>query len=172
VATLTRRYVDAVAGTGAQILDTRKTMPGMRLADKYAVRMGGGGNHRMGLYDAVLVKDNHIAGIGKSLGLAEMVEQVRSQCAANPLPIIVECDTLAQLAEVLPARPGRIMLDNMHPDMLREAVAMAAGKVPLEATGGVNLQTIRAIAETGVDYISIGAITHSAPAVDIALDAI
>jgi nicotinate-nucleotide pyrophosphorylase (carboxylating) len=165
VATLTRQYVDAIAGTHAKILDTRKTLPGMRLLDKYAVQCGGGVNHRMGLYDAVLVKDNHVALMG---GIAQAIAHCRSQ---TTLPIIVECDTLEQLREVLAAKPDRIMLDNMSNDMLREAVRIVAGTVPLEATGGVNLQTIRGIAETGVDYISVGAITHSAPAVDIGLDA-
>ncbi len=163
VATLTRQYVDAIAGTKAKILDTRKTMPGMRQTDKYAVRMGGGMNHRMGLWDAVLVKDNHIALAGN---LAEAVKYGR----AGKVPVYVECDTLAQLAETLAAKPNRIMLDNMSLEMLREAVAMTAGKVLLEATGGVNLSNVRAVAETGVDYISVGAITHSAPAVDIGLD--
>lgn len=179
VATLTRKYVDAVAGTSAKILDTRKTMPGMRLADKYAVRMGGGVNHRMGLFDAVLVKDNHVAGFrNRNWGFREMIENIREKLTAlNPesqiLPaILVECDTLAQFSEALPAKPDRIMLDNMPLEMLREAVKMTAGKVPLEATGGVNLANVRAVAETGVDYISIGAITHSAMAVDIGLDAI
>lgn len=168
VATLTRKYVDAVAGTKTRILDTRKTMPGMRQADKYAVRMGGGMNHRMGLWDAVLVKDNHLA---QDLGLKALVASLKPQ-APSQMPIFVECDTLAQLQEVLAAKPDRIMLDNMSLDMLREAVKITAGKVPLEATGGVNLSNVRSIAETGVDYISIGAITHSAPAVDIGLDVI
>ncbi|MDX2074452.1 MAG: carboxylating nicotinate-nucleotide diphosphorylase [Alphaproteobacteria bacterium] len=178
VATLTRKYVDAVAGTKAKILDTRKTMPGLRLADKYAVRMGGGMNHRMGLYDAVLVKDNHI-GIRQEAGsMSELVKNTRTQItsllphASGPMPIFVECDTLEQVAQAIDAAPDRIMLDNMSLDMLREAVALAAGKVPLEATGGVTLSNVRDVAETGVDYISVGAITHSAPAVDIALDVI
>lgn len=166
VATLTKDYVDAIAGTKAKILDTRKTMPGLRLLDKYAVKCGGGVNHRMGLYDAVLVKDNHVALMG---GITQAIAHCRSK---TTLPIIVECDTLEQLREVLAAKPDRIMLDNMSNDMLRDAVALVAGAVPLEATGGVNLQTIREVAETDVDYISVGAITHSAVAVDIGLDTI
>lgn len=168
VATITRAYVDAVAGTGAKILDTRKTMPGLRLADKYAVRAGGGENHRMGLYDAVMVKDNHLAEAG--IGMAQMVQKVREQKPG--MPIYVECDTLAQVREALGAQPDRIMLDNMPPDELREAVRICGGKVKLEATGGVTLENVRAIAQTGVDYISTGAITHSAPNVDIGLDVI
>lgn len=178
VATLTRQYVDAISATHAKILDTRKTMPGMRHIDKYAVRIGGGVNHRMGLYDAVLVKDNHVGMRTGVLALSEIVKNTRNALAAllppnvASLPIIVECDTLAQLADVLDAKPDRIMLDNMSLEMLREAVNMTAGRVPLEATGGVNLRNVHAIAEVGVDYISVGAITHSAPAVDIGLDVI
>jgi len=164
VATVTRAYVDAVSGTKAKILDTRKTMPGMRLVDKYAVRMGGGVNHRMGLYDAVLVKDNHIA------GNPDFVRKLSA--LPKRLPVYVECDTLAQLAAVIDTKPDRIMLDNMSLEMLCEAVRLTNGRVKLEATGGVNLGNVRAVAETGVDYISIGAITHSAPAVDIGLDAV
>lgn len=172
VATVTQRYVKAVAGTKARILDTRKTMPGMRLADKYAVRMGGGMNHRMGLYDAVLVKDNHIAGVRiQDSGFSDMIEQLRKKLAAS-IPIYVECDRLAQVESALMANPDRIMLDNMPLATLREAVAMAGGRVKLEATGGVTLANVREVAETGVDYISIGALTHSAPAVDIGLDAV
>ncbi len=177
VATLTRRYVDAVAGTKARILDTRKTMPGLRVIDKYAVRMGGGVNHRMRLDDAVLVKDNHLAVRtgGEGVGIREVVEKVKKNLAliphlSSPIPILVECDTLEQLVAVLPTKPDRIMLDNMTLDMMREAVKITAGAVKLEATGGVSLITVSAIAETGVDYISVGAITHSAPAVDIGLD--
>ncbi len=166
VATLTRKYVDALSGTKTKILDTRKTMPAMRLADKYAVRMGGGVNHRMGLWDAVLVKDNHIAAAGS---VAATLQHIRK---TNDHPIFVECDTLAQLTEVLAAKPDRIMLDNMSLEMLREAVKITAGRVPLEATGGVTLANVRSVAETGVDFISVGAITHSAPAVDIGLDVI
>lgn len=174
VATLTRQYVDAVACTKAQILDTRKTMPGMRLADKYAVRMGGGVNHRMGLYDAVMVKDNHLAQMkDEGLAIKDIVSVIKEKLVTHHsslIPIYIECDTIAQLHEVLAAKPERIMLDNMPFEMLREAVRITAGSVPLEATGGVNLQTVRPIAETGVDFISVGAITHSATAVDIGLD--
>jgi nicotinate-nucleotide pyrophosphorylase (carboxylating) len=165
IATVTRKYVEEVAGTKAKILDTRKTMPGMRSLDKYAVRIGGGMNHRMRLDDMILIKDNHIATIG-SVNAA--VEKAKGQGA----PVVVECDTLEQCKEALAAKPDRIMLDNMSLDMLREAVKLAAGEVPLEATGGVNLSNVKQVAETGVDYISIGALTHSVPAVDIGLDSI
>lgn len=176
VATLTKKYVDAVSHTKAKILDTRKTMPGMRMMDKYAVTCGGGVNHRMGLYDAVMVKDNHLGVRHEGLGMGERIKKIESQLTSliphpsSPVPIYVECDTLEQLREILPTKPDRILLDNMSLEMLREAVAIVKGAVPLEATGGVNLSTIRAIAETGVDYISVGAITHSAPNVDIGLD--
>lgn len=166
VATLTRHYVQAVAGTGVTILDTRKTMPGMRDLDKYAVTCGGGKNHRMRLDDRILIKDNHIAVCG---GVTQAIE--RAKAANNDkLMIEVECDTLAQLQEALACGVDWILLDNMPPPMLREAVAMTAGKAKLEASGGVTLHSVRAIAETGVDAISVGAITHSAPAVDIGLD--
>lgn len=167
VATLTRHYVDAVAGTGVQVLDTRKTMPGMRLLDKYAVTCGGGQNHRMRLDDRILIKDNHIAVCG---GIDTAIEQA---IAGNhqTLLIEVECDTLAQVKTALQYPIHWLLLDNMSLAELREAVALAQGKaVQLEASGGVNLQTIRAIAETGVNAVSVGALTHSAPAVDIGLD--
>lgn len=164
VATLTRRYVDTVAGTGVIILDTRKTMPGLRVIDKYAVRAGGGQNHRLGLHDMVLIKDNHIALAGSVL------RAVQAARAGNSLPVVVECDTLLQLDEALQAQPERILLDNMSPDMLRQAVALTKGRVKLEASGGITLETVRAVAETGVDYISVGALTHSAPCVDIGAD--
>lgn len=215
VATLTRRYVEAVAGTQARILDTRKTVPGMRLAQKHAVTCGGGVNHRMGLYDAVLIKDNHIAVAG---GVRAAVRAAREYIARNrsagdaacaPLPmgeggfinersefrnpgegghpcasaslavpgIEVECDTLAQLGEALAAGVDSVLLDNMSNAQLCAAVAAVAAHnaatgqtVKTEASGNVNLQTVRAIAETGVDYISVGKLTHSAPAVDIGLD--
>jgi len=178
IATLTRSYVEAVQGTKAIILDTRKTMPGLRQLDKYAVRTGGGQNHRMGLWDMVLVKDNHIAiGIRDSgfriQGLVENTRNALSSRIPNPesrIPIIIECDTLSQVEEALAAKPDRILLDNMDLASLRKAVAMAGGKVPLEASGGVSLETVRGIAETGVDYISVGKLTHSAPAVDIGAD--
>ena len=165
IATLTRRYVDAIDGTGAVVIDTRKTVPGLRVLEKYAVRMGGAQNHRMRLDDGVLIKDNHVAVCG---GVAEAV---RAAKAANTgLQIQVEVDRIAQIEPALAAGADRLLLDNMPPPVLREAVALVAGRVPLEASGGVNLDTIRAIAETGVDFISAGRITQSAPAVDIGLD--
>ncbi|MDE3060959.1 MAG: carboxylating nicotinate-nucleotide diphosphorylase [Pseudomonadota bacterium] len=178
VATLTRRYVDAVKGTKAVILDTRKTMPGLRALDKYAVAAGGGKNHRMGLYDAVMIKDNHIAtGIkGGGLGIRELIAQTRRKLSSlmpnppSPIPVIIECDTLAQVEQALAAKPDRILLDNMDLETLQKAVMLTAGTVPLEASGGVSLESVRAIAETGVDYISIGRLTHSAPAADIGAD--
>lgn len=183
VATLTRQYVEAVKGTKAKILDTRKTMPGLRALDKHAVTCGGGENHRMGLYDAVLVKDNHLgvrgqgSGVrGQGSGVREVVEEIKKKLSAltpdprSLIPLIIECDTLAQVEEALTAQPDRILLDNMTLEQLREAVKLAAGKIPLEASGGVTLATVRGIAQTGVDYISVGAITHSAPAVDISLE--
>ena len=165
MATLTRRYVDAIDGTGAVVIDTRKTVPGLRVLEKYAVRMGGAQNHRMRLDDGVLIKDNHVAVCG---GVAEAV---RAAKAANTgLQVQVEVDRIAQIEPALDAGADRLLLDNMPPPALREAVALVAGRVPLEASGGVNLDTIRAIAETGVDFISAGRITQSAPAVDIGLD--
>ncbi len=164
VATLTRQYVEAVKGTKAVILDTRKTMPGLRALDKYAVRTGGGQNHRMRLDDMVLIKDNHIALCGGVVGA------IRKARAGTTLPVVVECDMLAQVREALAENPDRILLDNMPPDVLRQAVALSAGRIRLEASGGVTLASVRAIAETGVDYISVGGITHSAPAVDIGGD--
>jgi len=164
IASLTHQYVEAVRGTKAIILDTRKTMPNLRIADKYAVKTGGGQNHRFRLDDMVLIKDNHLAIYG---GIAGAVAKAR---AGTNLPIVVECDTLAQVAEAIKTAPTRILLDNMSIDMLKEAVQMAGGLVKLEASGGVNLTTVRAIAETGVDYISVGALTHSATASDIGAD--
>jgi nicotinate-nucleotide pyrophosphorylase (carboxylating) len=165
IATLTRRYVDTIAGTGATLLDTRKTIPGLRLLDKYAARMGGAENHRMRLDDGLLIKDNHV-------GVAGGVEAaVRAAKAADTgLPVQVEVDRIDQIEPALAAGADRLLLDNMPPPVLREAVALVAGRVPLEASGGVNLDTIRGIAETGVNYISVGRITQSAPAVDIGLD--
>ena len=165
IATLTRRYVDAIAGTGATLLDTRKTLPGLRALDKYAARMGGAENHRMRLDDGILIKDNHVAVCG---GVGEAVRAAKA--ANGGLPVQVEVDRLDQIEPALAAGADRLLLDNMDPATLREAVALVAGRVPLEASGGVNLDTIRAIAETGVDYISVGRITQSAPAVDIGLD--
>ena len=165
IATLTRRYVDAIAGTGAILLDTRKTIPGLRVLDKYAARMGGAQNHRMRLDDGVLIKDNHVAVCG---GVAEAVNRARE--ADTGLQVQVEVDRIEQIEPALAAGADRLLLDNMPPPVLREAVDLVRGRVPLEASGGVNLDTIRAIAETGVDYISVGRITQSAPAVDIGLD--
>jgi nicotinate-nucleotide pyrophosphorylase (carboxylating) len=165
IATLARHYVDAIAGSGVILLDTRKTLPGLRALDKYAARMGGAQNHRMRLDDGMLIKDNHVAVCG---GVANAV---RSAKAANSgLQVQVEVDKLAQIDPALEAGADRLLLDNMDVSTLREAVALVAGRVPLEASGGVNLETIRGIAETGVDYISVGRITQSAPAVDIGLD--
>jgi nicotinate-nucleotide pyrophosphorylase (carboxylating) len=168
VATLTKRYVDAIAHTKAKLLDTRKTMPGLRILDKYAVLVGGGLNHRMRLDDMVLIKDNHIALSG---GVAEAMQKVRSGLSQE-IPVVIECDTLEQVQEALKHKPDRILLDNMNIEELKIAVAMSDGSVALEASGGVNLDTIAAIAETGVNYISVGSITHSAPAVDIGADII
>lgn len=164
IATLTRTYVEAIAGTGATLLDTRKTLPGLRLLEKYAVRMGGGTNHRMGLWDAPMVKDNHIAAAG---GVTEAVAACKAAGLAN---ITVEVDRLDQIEPAIAAGADRLLLDNMGPPVLREAVALVAGRVPTEASGGVNLETIRAIAETGVTYISVGRITQSAPAADVGMD--
>ena len=165
VATLTRTYVDAIAGTGATLLDTRKTIPGLRLLEKYAARMGGAENHRMRMDDGLLIKDNHV-GVAGSVGAA-----VRAAVAANTgLQVQVEVDRIDQVEPALGAGANRLLLDNMSNDELRAAVALVAGRVPLEASGGVRLDTIRKIAETGVNYISVGRITQSAPAVDIGLD--
>jgi nicotinate-nucleotide pyrophosphorylase (carboxylating) len=166
IATLTRRYVDAVAGTRAVILDTRKTAPGLRVLDKWAVRLGGGQNHRIGLYDMAMIKDNHIAAVG---GIAEAVRRVR---AGDPRsrPIEVEVTDLEQLREALDQPIDRILLDNMGLAQMREAVQIAAGRIPLEASGNVNLDTVAAIAATGVDFISSGALTHSVMALDVSLD--
>ncbi len=165
IATMTRRYVEAIAGTGATLLDTRKTIPGLRLLEKYAARMGGAENHRMRLDDGLLIKDNHVGVAG---GVAEAVRAAKDY--GSGLPIQVEVDRIEQIEPALAAGADRLLLDNMKPAMLREAVELVAGRVPLEASGGVNLDTIRELAETGVDYISVGRITQSAPAVDIGLD--
>jgi nicotinate-nucleotide pyrophosphorylase (carboxylating) len=164
IATLTRRYVDAVEGTGVAVLDTRKTTPGLRALEKHAVACGGGRNHRFGLDDAVLVKDNHLRAAGS---VAAAVELVRG---TTDLPVEVECESLDQLREALDAGVDAILLDNMTVAELREAVALNAGRARLEASGGVSLDTIRDIAETGVDEISVGALTHSAPALDVSLE--
>ncbi len=166
VATLTRAYVRAVEGTKARIVCTRKTTPGLRALEKYAVRCGGGVNHRFGLDDAILIKDNHIAACG---GVAQAMQRAKA-AAGHLMQIEIEVDTLDQLDQALPHRPDVIMLDNFALPDLREAVRRVAGAVVLEASGGVNLQTVRAIAETGVDAISVGALTHSAPVLDIGLD--
>jgi nicotinate-nucleotide pyrophosphorylase (carboxylating) len=165
IATMTRRYVDKIAGTGATVLDTRKTIPGLRLLEKYAARMGGAENHRMRMDDGLLIKDNHVGVCG---GVVEAVRAAREYDSG--LQIQVEVDGIEQIEPALAAGAQRLLLDNMKPPTLREAVALVAGRVPLEASGGVNLDTIRGIAETGVDYISVGRITQSAPAVDIGLD--
>ena len=168
IATATRRYVDAVAGTGATILDTRKTVPGLRALDKWAVRLGGGQNHRMRLDDMVLIKDNHIAAAG---GITAAVTRVRAR-NAQELPVEVEVKTWAELEEAVGLQPDRIMLDNMSPAQMRRAVVWVDGRVPLEASGGITLQSVRAVAETGVDYISVGALTHSVTALDISLEVV
>jgi len=164
IATLTRRYVDAIDGTDAVLLDTRKTTPGLRTLSKYATRMGGAENHRVRLDDAVLIKDNHIAVVGS------VAEAVRRARAGTKLGVEVECDTIAQVRQALDAGAERILLDNMNPRRLRRAVEINKGRAKLEASGGVSLKNIRAIAETGVNFISVGRITQSAPAVDIGLD--
>jgi len=164
IATMTRAYVDAIKRTGAILLDTRKTIPGLRVLEKYATRMGGAQNHRMGLWDAAMIKDNHVAVAG---GVAEAVRRAK---AAGIAQIIVEVDRIDQIEPALEAGATHLLLDNMPPAMLREAVALVAGRVPTEASGGVNLYTIRAIAESGVTYVSVGRLTQSAPAADIGLD--
>jgi nicotinate-nucleotide pyrophosphorylase (carboxylating) len=165
IATLTRRYVDAIAHTGAVLLDTRKTIPGLRALEKYAARMGGAQNHRMRLDDGLLIKDNHVGVCG---GVAEAVRAARDH--GSGLQIQVEVDRIEQIEPALAAGADRLLLDNMPPETLAAASALVAGRVPLEASGGVNLETIRGIAETGVNYVSVGRITQSAPAVDIGLD--
>ncbi len=165
IATLSRRYVEAIAGTGATLLDTRKTIPGLRVLDKYAARLGGAHNHRMRLDDGVLIKDNHVAACG---GVAEAVK--RAKVANTGLEIQVEVDRIDQIEPALAAGADRLLLDNMPIEMLRQAVALVDRRVALEASGGVTLEPIRAIADTGVDFISVGRITQSAPAVDIGLD--
>lgn len=164
IATLTARYADAIAGTGAILLDTRKTIPGLRVLEKYAVRMGGGTNHRMGLWDAAMIKDNHVAVAG---GVGEAA---RRAVAAGIARIIVEVDRIDQIEPALAAGATHLLLDNMPPEVLRGAVTLVGGRIPTEASGGVTLETIRAIAETGVTYISVGRLTQSAPAADIGLD--
>jgi nicotinate-nucleotide pyrophosphorylase (carboxylating) len=167
IATLTAAYVEAIEGTRARITDTRKTTPGLRALEKYAVRCGGGINHRSGLDDAILIKDNHVAACG---GVSTALARARA-AAGHLVMVEVEVDSLAQLDEALPHRPDVILLDNFSLADLREAVRRADGRVRLEASGGVTLSNVRAIAETGVDVISVGALTHSAPALDVGLDA-
>ena len=164
IATLTKRYVDAVAGTGAAVLDTRKTTPGLRAPEKHAVACGGGKNHRFGLDDAVLVKDNHLRAAG-SIALA--IELVR---AATDLPVEVECETLDEVSQALAAGADAILLDNMPLEVMRAAVALAGGRARLEASGGITLDNVRAVAETGVDEISVGALTHAARSLDVSLE--
>jgi nicotinate-nucleotide pyrophosphorylase (carboxylating) len=165
IATLTRIWVDAIAGTECEIRDTRKTTPGMRILEKYAVRMGGGTNHRMSLSDAALIKDNHIAAAG---GVTEAFNRVREK---NPeIKIEIEVDTFDQLREVIPLKPDCVLLDNMNPELCAQAVALVAGAFKLEASGGISLTNARAYAETGVNFLAIGALTHSAPVLDIGLD--
>ncbi len=169
VATLTRRYVEAVAGTGCRVLDTRKTTPGWRALEKAAVVAGGGTNHRMGLYDRVMVKDNHLAG---GLSVARLAERIGRVKVERPeVRVEVEADTLGQALAFFGIRGVDIvLLDNMPPDVMREAVARRPAGIELEASGGINLETVRAVAETGVDFVSVGALTHSAVAVDLSLE--
>ena len=164
IATMTKKYVEAIAGTGCTLLDTRKTIPGLRTLEKYATRMGGATNHRMGLWDAAMIKDNHVAVAG---GVAEAVRRAKDSGIER---IILEVDTLSQIEPGLAAGATHLLLDNMDAATLREAVAVVAGRVPTEASGGVTLETIRAKAETGVTFISVGRLTQSAPAADIGLD--
>ncbi len=166
IATLTRRYVEAIAGTKTAIVDTRKTTPGLRALEKYAVRCGGGRNHRTGLFDAILIKDNHIVAAG---GIEAAIVRAREN-AGHMVKIEIEVDTLEQFDRVLAHKIDVVLLDNMSPAMLRDAVARVAGRALTEASGGVTLSTVRAIAETGVDLISVGALTHSAPVLDLGLD--
>jgi nicotinate-nucleotide pyrophosphorylase (carboxylating) len=166
IATLTRRYVDLVEGTGARIADTRKTTPGLRAFEKYAVRCGGGQNHRSGLYDAILIKDNHIVAAG---GIEAALSAARAH-AGHMVKIEIEVTSLDELAEALKHPVDAVLLDNMEPSMLREAVALVDRRAITEASGGVSLEAVRAIAESGVDLISIGALTHSAPILDLGLD--
>jgi nicotinate-nucleotide pyrophosphorylase (carboxylating) len=167
VATQTNRFVQAVAGTGAVILDTRKTTPGFRHLEKYAVRMGGGQNHRIGLYDQVMIKDNHIDACGS---ITAAVESVRKEFTrSSEIPIVVEVRNFAELHEALLLNVHRILLDNMSDDEMRQAVEITAGRTPLEASGNMSLARVRAVAETGVNFISVGALTHSAPALDLSM---
>ena len=170
IATLTAQFAEQVKGTWTKILDTRKTTPGWRRFEKYAVKCGGGQNHRVGLYDMVLIKDNHLVALRHALPNAIAAAVQRARAAYPELKVEVEADTLEQVRQAVEARADIILLDNMSLDELRAAVDLVGGRAQTEASGGVNLQTVRSIAETGVDFISVGAITHSARAVDIALD--
>ncbi|MFI5165702.1 MAG: carboxylating nicotinate-nucleotide diphosphorylase [Thermoanaerobaculales bacterium] len=165
IATLTRHFVDAVAGTNCRVLDTRKTTPGWRALEKHAVRCGGGDNHRMGLFDAAMLKDTHLAATGS---LTAAVAKVRQRWGES-VPLVVECATLAQVEQALACKVGHIMLDNMELAMMREAVQLVAGRAKLEASGRVSLDNVRSVAETGVAFVSVGALTHSAPAFDLSL---
>jgi nicotinate-nucleotide pyrophosphorylase (carboxylating) len=165
IATLTRSWVDAVSGTKARIRDTRKTLPGLRMLEKYAVRCGGGVNHRMSLSDAALIKDNHVAAAGSVTAALDAVGKL-----APDLPVEVECDTLEQVAEAIAAGAGLILLDNFSVPAMREAVALNAGRAWLEASGGLRLEDAAAVAATGIDFLAVGALTHSAPVLDIGLD--
>lgn len=165
IATTTRRYVQAVAGTRARILDTRKTAPGLRVLDKYAVRIGGGGNHRFALYDGVLIKDNHITAAG---GVTPAIQRARRNIS-HTLKIEVEVKNIGEVREALSSGADAVMLDNMTPEAVSEAVRLIGGRVPVEASGNVTLANVRQIAETGVDFISVGALTHSVTAADISL---
>lgn len=170
IATATSTYVNAVQGTAARIIDTRKTVPGLRQLEKYAVRVGGGHNHRYNLSDGVLIKDNHIAALrARDLGLVEIVRLAREN-SPHTVKVEIEVESIEEAREALEARADVIMLDNMSPDEMRRVVAMTGGRCLLEASGGINLDTVRAVAETGVDLISVGALTHSVRAMDISLD--
>ena len=166
IATKTARFVELAAGTRARIVDTRKTTPGLRVLEKYAVRVGGGHNHRFGLYDAVLIKDNHIAASG---GITQAVQSAFAQ-APHTMTVTVECDTLAQVQEAVDAGADIVLLDNMSVEQMEQAIEIVAGQAATEASGGVTEETVAAIAQTGVDIISVGALTHSAPSLDISLD--
>ena len=170
IATRTREYVDAVQGYRAQIVDTRKTTPGLRRLEKHAVAMGGGRNHRYNLADGILIKDNHIEALAlQGLGIGEVVKRALSG-ASHMIKVEIEVETLAQLEEVLDAGADLVLLDNMEPEQMETAVGIARGRALLEASGGINLETVRSVASTGVDIISVGALTHSAPSLNISLD--
>ena len=170
VASETRRYVDAVSGLHAMIVDTRKTIPGLRKLEKYAVTMGGGRNHRQNLADGILIKDNHVEAMAlQGFGIGDVVKRANAR-ASHTIRVEIEVDTIAQLEEVLDAGADLVLLDNMSTEQMRKAVEITDGRAVLEASGGITLKTVRAIAETGVDIISVGALTHSAPAMNVSLD--